>query len=550
MPVSDKSAQDKFPTGLIVEFAPTSADNDARLAVVVDHLDTNTLLLAPLEPPGSWSAGDVDGLELQRGDFASGSPANPIAVHTQKTSIITCDQVVPTDWSLTALAMGRFFRKRIELDARRFTQSIHSAKPFIPGRDRVSYGSRVFDEREVQAGVNAILDFWLTLGPRGNRFQHELARYLDVRFSILVNSGSSANLLSLGALTSPKLSDRRIKAGDEVITIAAGFPTTVNPIIQYRCVPVFIDVDPHTGNARAEQLEDALSDRTRAVMMAHTLGNPFDLSAVTEFCRQHNLWLIEDNCDSLGSLYNGKLTGTFGDLSTQSFYPPHHITMGEGGAVNVVSNARLKLIVESMRDWGRDCWCDPGKDDTCNKRFKWRLGKLPAGYDHKYIYSHIGYSMKPLDIQAAIGSEQLKKLPDFIAARRHNWQRLTDGFKAFEEFFELPQPTPGSNPSWFGFMPLVRPRAPFTRQELVNFFEDRQIQTRMLFGGNLTRQPAYLDLNAIDGRSPFRIIGDLAGADRIMNDAFFLGVYPGLTDAHIDYVIETLADFLEAHDLS
>jgi CDP-6-deoxy-D-xylo-4-hexulose-3-dehydrase len=491
---------------------------------------------------------DSDAITLDKDDFAS-APFQPCVIHTQKTLLLSPDVVSKTDSTLTSTALGHIFRRRIEIDARRFTQNVHSPMPFEPG-DQVHYGSRVFDEKEVQAGIHSVLDFWLTLGPQGNAFQHELARYLDVRFSILVNSGSSANLLAFGALTSPKLGERRLRPGDEVITVAAGFPTTVNPIIQYGCVPVFIDVNPITGNARVEQLEDAHTERTRAVMMAHTLGNPFDLDTVTAFCKQYDLWLIEDNCDSLGSLYHGKLTGAFGDMSTQSFYPPHHITMGEGGAVNVVREAHLKSIVESLRDWGRDCWCEPGKDNTCNKRFKWQLGQLPAGYDHKYIYSHLGYSMKPLDIQAAIGREQLKKLPDFIAARRRNWARLTAGFKPFEEFFELPEPSPGSEPSWFGFMPLVRPDAPFTRRELIDFFEARQIQTRMLFGGNLTRQPAYLDLEPVNGRPPFRVIGDLAGADRIMNSAFFLGVYPGLTDTHLDYMLETLAEFLEAQGVS
>ncbi len=546
MSESENTTPGAFPAGLVVKLAVQDAP---PWAVVLDNLDASTtLLVAVVEAAGQPAIDDPAWVHLSDGDFIT-APPDVRAVNTQKTLTIPQDRVTRTDWRLTPEALERIFRRRIEIDVRRYARTAHAPRPFAPGRDPIPYGSRVFDEREVQAGVNSVLDFWLTLGPQANHFQHELARYLGVRFSILVNSGSSANLLALGALTSPKLGERRIRPGDEVITAAAGFPTTVNPILQYGCVPVFVDVDPHTGNARVEQLEDALSDRTRAVMMAHTLGNPFDLDAVMAFCQQHHLWLIEDNCDSLGSLYKGKLTGTFGDLSTQSFYPPHHITMGEGGAVNVIREARLKLIVESLRDWGRDCWCDPGHDNTCNKRFQWQLGQLPPGYDHKYIYSHIGYSMKPLDIQAAIGREQLKKLPDFIAARRRNWQRLAEGFRPFEEFFELPQPTPGAEPSWFGFMPLVRKDAPFTRQTIIGFFESRNIQTRMLFGGNLTRQPAYLELERTDGRPPFRVIGDLAGADRLMNDAFFLGVYPGLTDTHIDYVIETLADFMETRGL-
>jgi CDP-6-deoxy-D-xylo-4-hexulose-3-dehydrase len=302
---------------------------------------------------------------------------------------------------------------------------------FAAGESTVPYAGRVFDADEVEAGVASMLDFWLTLGPEGEAFERELAAALGVRNSILVNSGSSANLLAFTALTSPKLGDRRLKPGDEVITVAAGFPTTVAPIIQTGCVPVFIDNDPVTLNGRVDQLDDAYSPgKTRAVMMAHTLGNPFDLAAVTDFCRRHDLWLIEDNCDSLGSTYDGRLTGTFGDLSTQSFYPPHHITMGEGGAVNVVKNAGLKLLVESFRDWGRDCWCPSGKDNTCNKRFGWQLGELPEGYDHKYIYTHLGYNLKPTDPQAAIGRKQLEKFPGFVAARRRNWQTLLNPLRA------------------------------------------------------------------------------------------------------------------------
>jgi CDP-6-deoxy-D-xylo-4-hexulose-3-dehydrase len=433
---------------------------------------------------------------------------------------------------------------------------------FMPGKTVVPYAGRVFSEDEVEAAVSSMLDFWLTLGPEGDAFEKELAGFLGVKKSILVNSGSSANLLAFSALTSEKLGERRLRPGDEVITVAAGFPTTVAPILQNGCVPVFIDNDPITLNGRVEMLEDAyVSGKTKAVMMAHALGNPFDLSAVTEFCRRHNLWLIEDNCDALGCRYDDKLTGTFGDLSTQSFYPPHHMTMGEGGAVNVVHDMRLKVIVESFRDWGRDCWCASGKDNTCNKRFGWQLGELPEGYDHKYIYSHFGYNLKPLDPQAAIGRVQLKKLPDFIQARIDNWNFLRAGLADLEDFFEFQLPTHAANwskegfnwdnsghrteCSWFGFMMRVKPIVPFTRRDFVRTLEAAKIGNRMLFGGNLIRQPAFVSL-CRDRPSTFRVIGDLAGADRIMNESVFIGTYPGLTSEMLDYMIRVIRDFVKA----
>lgn len=441
-------------------------------------------------------------------------------------------------------AMARLLKQRIAIDVGTFTEVAHAAQDFVAGTTTVPYAGRVFDAAEVRAAVGASLDFWLTLGPEGDRFQRSLASWLGVRSSILVNSGSSANLCAFAALTSPSLGERAIRAGDEVITAAAGFPTTVNPILQHGAVPVFVDSDPATGNLDARLLEQALSPRTRAVMVAHALGNPVELDTILEFCRKHSLWFIEDNCDALGSRYKGRLTGTFGDLSTQSFYPPHHLTMGEGGAVNVVRDVALKVLVESFRDWGRDCWCDSGKSNTCGKRFRWKLGELPDGYDHKYIYSHVGYNLKPLDIQAAIGSEQLRKLPGFVEARRRNWQRLRDGVRNLEPFFDMPEATPGSEPSWFGFMLLVKPGAPFRRTDAVQHLEARKIQTRMLFGGNLIRQPAYIGLKRADGTPAWRVSGSLAGADRLMNDAFFVGVYPGLDDRRIDWMIQSLQDLV------
>lgn len=433
------------------------------------------------------------------------------------------------------------------------------AVPFVGGKDTLPYAGRVFDADEVEAAVSATLDFWLTLGPEGDAFEKELAAFLGIRKSILVNSGSSANLVAFSALTSHKLGDRRIRPGDEVITAAAGFPTTVAPIVQNGCVPVFIDVDPITLNARVDRLEDAYRQgKTKAVFMAHTLGSPFDLTAVTDFCRRYNLWLIEDNCDALGSTYNGKLTGTFGDLSSQSFYPPHHLTMGEGGSVNVVRDMLLKTLVESFRDWGRDCWCASGHDNTCRKRFGWKLGDMPEGYDHKYIYSHLGYNMKPLDPQAAIGRAQLRKLPSFVEARKSNWRALRVAMAGLGEFFDFQLPTHArgwahdgftwddsghtSDPSWFGFLLLVKPGAPFTRTDLARHLDSKNIGNRMLFGGNLVKQPAFTRLRE-DNPHAFRIAGDLAGADRVMNDALFVGVYPGLTDEMLAYMTREISSF-------
>ena len=439
------------------------------------------------------------------------------------------------------------------------------APRFVPGETTIPYAGRVFTEDEVEAAVSSTLDFWLTLGQEGEMFEEELARVLGIKRSILVNSGSSANLVAFSALTSHKLGERRIRPGDEVITCAAGFPTTVAPIIQNNAVPVFVDADPRTLNARADQLEAAFTPgKTKAVMMAHTLGNPFDLGTVTQFCRDHELWLIEDNCDALGATYTlanseePRLTGTFGDLSTQSFYPPHHLTLGEGGAVNIVRNMLLKVLVESFRDWGRDCWCASGKDNTCGKRFGWQLGELPEGYDHKYIYSHLGYNLKPLDIQAAIGREQIKKLPAFGEARRANWEYLRRGLAPLEEFFDFHLPShargwttdgfqwepdsPKCSPSWFGFMLLVKPEAPFSRTEFARHLDEHRIGNRMLFGGNLLRQPAFVQLRA-ERPEAMRTLGDTPGSDRIMNESIFVGVYPGLTRAMLDYMIEVITNF-------
>jgi CDP-6-deoxy-D-xylo-4-hexulose-3-dehydrase len=408
-------------------------------------------------------------------------------------------------------------------------------KSFQAGSDPVPVSGRVFDAEELVSLVDSALDFWLTTGRYADELERRLKRYIGVRHAILANSGSSANLLALSALTSPKLGDRRLLPGDEVLTLAAGFPTTVNPILQTGLVPVFLDVELATGNVDASQLEGAVGPRTRAVMIAHTLGNPFDLDAVTELCRRHDLWLVEDNCDALGSTYRGRVTGSFGDLSTLSFYPAHHITTGEGGCV-FTNTGRLKVLVESFRDWGRDCWCDPGKENTCGKRFGWQLGSLPYGYDHKYTYSHIGYNLKMTDMQAAVGVAQLEKLPSFIAARRANWRRLRDAFSAFEDDLVLPEATPHSEPSWFGFMLSVREGAPFARDELVGHLEQRGIRTRGVLAGNLLHQPAYATI-------PHRVAGELTNTDAIMANAFWIGVYPGLSSTMIDYVVDVIDGF-------
>jgi CDP-6-deoxy-D-xylo-4-hexulose-3-dehydrase len=406
-----------------------------------------------------------------------------------------------------------------------------SPQGFVAGQSSIPVSGKVFDSSEIELLVEASLDGWLTTGRFAAQFEREFAAFMGVRCASLVNSGSSANLAALSCLTSPSLGDRRLRAGDEVITVAAGFPTTVNPIIQNGLVPVFVDVHVPTYNVDVTQLEAAVSNRTKAIMLAHTLGNPFDLDAVTALAAKHNLWLIEDCCDAVGSLYKGRMVGTFGAFATTSFYPAHHITMGEGGCVLTQSPA-LKKLAESFRDWGRDCWCDPGKANTCGCRFEWKLGDLPTGYDHKYIYSHIGYNLKATDMQAAVGVAQLKKLTGFIAARRANFAKLHAALSDLDDIFILPEATAGSDPSWFGFPLAVRADAPMSRNHVVRFLESKNIATRLLFGGNLLRQPAYRDISR-------RVIGDLKNTDFVMNNVFWIGLYPGISQSMIDYMAET-----------
>jgi CDP-6-deoxy-D-xylo-4-hexulose-3-dehydrase len=419
---------------------------------------------------------------------------------------------------------------------REYHEAAFAPEEFVPGESPVPYAGRVFDSEELVHLTDASLDFWLTEGRFVKRFQHGLARYVGRRHALAVNSGSSANLLALSCLTSPRLGRRRLRPGDEVITVAAGFPTTVNPIIQNGLVPVFLDVTVPTYNVDVTQLEEALSDRTRAIMLAHTLGNPFDLDAVAAFAEEHGLWLIEDCCDALGGTYRDRNVGTFGDLATVSFYPAHQMTMGEGGAV-LTNQGKLKLLLESFRDWGRDCWCDPGDENTCGKRFAWELGDLPYGYDHKYTYSHVGYNLKVTDMQGAIGVAQLAKLPGFVAARRRAFRRLHDGLAGAEHMI-LPEATEGSDPSWFGF-PIAIPRdAPLGRRDAIVALEARKISTRQLFGGNLTRQPAYSEVD-------YRKVGELPNSDFVMDQVFWIGVYPGLSDAQLDYMVAVVRDTFE-----
>ncbi len=413
---------------------------------------------------------------------------------------------------------------------RQYSEVTMAPMPFVPGQSSVPVSGKVLDSSELEQLVEASLDGWLTTGRFAAEFERDFAAFMGVRCSSLVNSGSSANLVALSCLTSPSLGDRRLRAGDEVITVAAGFPTTINPIIQNGMVPVFVDVQLPTYNVDVAQLEAAVSERTRAIILAHTLGNPFDLDAVMALARRHDLWVIEDCCDAVGSTYKGRPVGAFGHLATTSFYPAHHITMGEGGCVLTQSPA-LKKLAESFRDWGRDCWCDPGKSNTCGCRFDWKLGDLPAGYDHKYIYSHIGYNLKATDMQAAVGVAQLKKLPAFIAARRENFVALHTALKDMDDIFLLPQATAQSNPCWFGFPIAVREDSPVTRSSVVQLLESKKIATRQLFGGNLLRQPAYRGIRR-------REIGDLPNTDFVMNNVFWVGLYPGITRQMVDYMVD------------
>jgi CDP-6-deoxy-D-xylo-4-hexulose-3-dehydrase len=608
----------KYRPGLVL--APSDFDGDYIVAYITSNADLALL----------YSHAVLLGKE----DLSMGRMVEASAVRVDKVITVAAKTIGKGPVAkLTPDKLSEVLKKWNELSTRTYSRTFHVANrpgddpqrtAFIPGETTVPYAGRVFTEDEVQAAVSSTLDFWLTLGPEGEAFEKELAALLGVRHSLLVNSGSSANLVAFAALTTHKLPPhKRIQPGDEVITVAAGFPTTVAPIIQSGAVAVFVDNDPTTGNIRAEQLDAAYSPgKTKAVMIAHALGNPFPIAAVLKFCRQHDLWLIEDNCDALGCTYsmpvelarelaldhllkiaevgnhplicfeefeNRKLltapTGVWGDISTQSFYPPHHLTMGEGGAVNIIKHPPLKTYAESFRDWGRDCWCASGKDDTCGKRFGWQLGELPKGYDHKYIYSHLGYNLKPLDPQAAIGRQQLKKLPAFIEARKRNWEILRAGLADLEDVFEFSLPTHATawnklstlgsglstyewdssgcrtDCSWFGFMIRVKPSAPFTHSDLAHHLDEKKIGNRMFFGGNLLRQPVFVQMRK-DRPESIRLVGSngatlpeindssiaaaFSGADAIMNTAIFLGTYPGLTQKMLDYEIQVIREFVRS----
>ena len=427
-----------------------------------------------------------------------------------------------------------------------FKEPQDSKENFKPG-DRISYASRVYDEKEMQSLTDAMLDFWLTTGRFSDQFEKEFAAWIGVKYAHLVNSGSSANLIAFMALTAPELGDRQIKRGDEVITVAAGFPTTVTPMIQYGAIPVFVDVTVPQYNIDVTHLEAALSDRTKAVMIAHTLGNPFDLKAVKEFCDKHNLWLVEDNCDALGTKYTidreTRFSGTWGDIGTSSFYPPHHMTMGEGGCV-YTNNPQLHRLILSYRDWGRDCICPSGQDNFCGHRYEGQYGQLPQGYDHKYVYSHFGYNLKVTDLQAAVGVEQLKKFPSFIERRRHNWARLYDALSksAVADKLILPEPAENSEPSWFGFLISVKPESGVKRNDVTKYIEDHNVQTRLLFSGNLIKHPCFDEIRDTDA---YRVVGDLENTEYIMNNTFWVGVYPGMTDAMIDYMAQVIVEAVE-----
>lgn len=422
-----------------------------------------------------------------------------------------------------------------------FKEPVESKENFKPG-DRVSYASRVYDEKEMQSLTDAMLDFWLTTGRFSNQFEKDFAAWIGVKHAHLVNSGSSANLIAFSVLTAPELGDRQIKRGDEVITVACGFPTTITPILQYGAVPVFVDVTVPQYNIDVTQLEAALSEKTKAVMIAHTLGNPFDLKVVKKFCEKHNLWLVEDNCDALGTKYTidgeTRFTGTWGDIGTSSFYPPHHMTMGEGGAV-YTNNPLLNRLILSYRDWGRDCICVSGQDNLCGHRWDGQFGELPKGYDHKYTYSHFGYNLKVTDLQAAVGVEQLKKFPSFIERRKHNWTRLHAALEDIQDKIILPEPAENSDPSWFGFLISVRPETGLNRNDVTKYIESKNVQTRLLFSGNIIKQPCF---NEIRGTDAYRVVGNLENSDFVVNNTFWVGVYPGMTDTMIDYMAQVIKE--------
>lgn len=511
-----------------------------RPVIIFQELDSGDYLAFPVTSVKPDILRDHE-LNIDLEDFFEGSIPKRAKIITSRPLVVNSSLKVKSYGVVKKSFLDKVLRAFINLQTANFYENIHAGREFIAGKSKIPYAGRVYDEDEMISLVNSALDFWLTAGRFAGQFEKNFAAFLGVKYCLLTNSGSSANLLAVSALTSPKLGDRKLAPGDEVITVAAAFPTTVNPIIQNNLVPVFLDVDLGTYNVQAEEIEAALSGKTKAIFLAHTLGVPFDLDKIMSIVKKYDLWLIEDNCDALGSKYHGNYTGTFGHIATFSFYPPHHITMGEGGAV-VTSDLQLKRLLASFRDWGRDCWCEPGCDNTCGKRFSQQLGELPFGYDHKYIYSHFGYNLKATDMQAAVGCAQLKKLPAFIAARRRNFDLLYNGLRELEDYFILPQKTPGSEPSWFGFPLTVREGAGFTRDEIVRYLEGKNIQTRMLFAGNLIRHPCFDGMRR-SGRG-YRIAGELKNTERIMRDTFWIGLYPGMRKEMIDYMIDQIRRFV------
>jgi len=525
-----------------------------RPAVIISesHDDFRDLLVAYVTSEVERHIQSKYAIVIDQNDLEVGFVARQSLVRVDKVIVVSEERIYrPGVALLRAAKIEKILRSWAELVVDTHYKATHlptREAPFVPGESRIPYAGRVYDEREITALVDASLDFWLTAGRYAREFEQKLSEFLGVNYCSLVNSGSSANLLAFMTLTSPKLGERRIKRRDEIITVAACFPTTVAPVFQFGAVPVFVDVELSTGNIDCSQLESAFSEKTKAVMLAHTLGNPFDIKSVKAFCDCHGLWLIEDNCDALGSRYfldgEWKHTGTLGHLGTCSFYPPHHITMGEGGAV-VTDDPILRRLVESFRDWGRDCWCPAGKDNTCGQRFDRQFGELPLGYDHKYVYSHFGYNLKATDMQAAIGVAQMEKLPGFIEARKRNWKLLRDGLSGLSDYLVLPVPSADSDPSWFGFLLTVQENKGFKRDEIVAHLESVGIQTRMLFAGNIIKHPCFDYLR--QSKEGYRVVGALENTNKITEQSFWVGVYPGLTEAHLEFMIQTTTQFVKQH---
>ncbi len=521
-------------TGDLVSFKDVQKSEDSL--GVVYGLASSSIMILPITPN---TIANQNTVHVSIGDLSDGSIPKDYLISTDYILSIEKNHILEKIGRLSTQKIDELLRKMIFNITNLHYDLIHKkSQKFVPGKTYVPYSAKVYDADEMTTLMDSSLDFWLTSGRYAKKFERDFANFLGATYCSLTNSGSSANLLAVSALTSIKLGERRLSPGDEVITTACAFPTTVNPIIQNNLIPVFLDVDlDGTYNIESKKIEAAISPKTKAIFLAHTLGNPFNIDKILPIVKKYDLWLIEDNCDAVGSKYNNRFTGTFGDISTYSFYPPHHLTMGEGGAL-LTDDALLKRIIESFRDWGRDCWCDPGIDNTCKKRFDWQLGKLPFGYDHKYIYSHIGYNLKITDLQASIGVAQLKKLPRFIEARKKNWEFLYKKLKKYENYFILPKAMENSEPSWFGFLLTVRENAPFTRNEITKHLEDNKIATRLLFSGNIVRHPSLEN-------AKYRIVGNLANTDFIMENSFWIGVYPGLTEDMLNHMVNVIVDFIE-----